>query len=218
MTDIMDALPPFKLVGGALCLDFVNTVGNWHDPGGRREYLTSYGALVAWALRADIVDEEDAAALRNAAARDPNTATRVLDEARTLRGALHAVLLAAGHGGHADTADLATVNDAMSRYLAESRLVPDAGRYRVAWGGHPAALHRVLWPVVRSAVEVLTEADPARLRECEGESCGWLFLDTSRAGRRRWCDMADCGNVAKVRRYRKRHPSADGPQVSAGDT
>ena len=40
-----------------------------------------------------------------------------------------------------------------------------------------------------------------RLRMCEGPNCSWLFIDRSKAGRRRWCDMAVCGNAAKSRRF-----------------
>jgi len=61
-----------------------------------------------------------------------------------------------------------------------------------------------LWPLSRSAAELLTSADLAFIRECQGEDCGWLFLDTSRNRTRRWCDMRDCGNLAKVRRFRRR--------------
>jgi predicted RNA-binding Zn ribbon-like protein len=42
---------------------------------------------------------------------------------------------------------------------------------------------------------------PKKLKLCDGPNCSWLFLDTSKAGRRRWCDMADCGNAAKSRRH-----------------
>jgi predicted RNA-binding Zn ribbon-like protein len=47
-----------------------------------------------------------------------------------------------------------------------------------------------------------------RLRECQGERCGWLFIDSSKSGRRRWCTMEDCGNRAKARRYYQRHKPA----------
>jgi predicted RNA-binding Zn ribbon-like protein len=55
-----------------------------------------------------------------------------------------------------------------------------------------------------------SSADARRKRlkwvgQCPGEECGWLFLDITRSGRRPWCDMADCGNLAKVRRFRERH-------------
>jgi predicted RNA-binding Zn ribbon-like protein len=52
----------------------------------------------------------------------------------------------------------------------------------------------------RFATEVLPHP-PKRLKLCDGPNCSWLFLDTSKAGRRRWCDMADCGNAAKSRRH-----------------
>jgi len=40
-----------------------------------------------------------------------------------------------------------------------------------------------------------------RLRICHGSNCSWVFIDSSKAGRRRWCDMAVCGNAAKSRRF-----------------
>jgi predicted RNA-binding Zn ribbon-like protein len=61
-----------------------------------------------------------------------------------------------------------------------------------------------LGTMARSAAELLTAPEISRVRACGGESCGWLFLDTSRNRSRQWCDMADCGNVAKVRRFRDR--------------
>jgi len=65
-------------------------------------------------------------------------------------------------------------------------------------------LTSLLWPVARAATALLTSSDLARVRECADDACGWLFLDHSRNGSRRWCDMADCGNRAKARRYRER--------------
>src|ERR671930_579256 len=63
----------------------------------------------------------------------------------------------------------------------------------------------VLAPVVWSAAELLTSGPLERVRECPGDdTCGWLFLDTSRNGSRRWCDMRTCGNRAKARRYYRR--------------
>jgi predicted RNA-binding Zn ribbon-like protein len=55
-----------------------------------------------------------------------------------------------------------------------------------------------------SAAELLTSTELARVRECGGENCGWMFLDNSRNHSRHWCDMQDCGNRAKVRRFRQR--------------
>jgi predicted RNA-binding Zn ribbon-like protein len=62
----------------------------------------------------------------------------------------------------------------------------------------------VLWPLALSAESVFGSDDVDRLRQCGGTACGWLFLDATRNHSRHWCDMADCGNRAKVRRFRAR--------------
>ena len=63
-------------------------------------------------------------------------------------------------------------------------------------------LEAILWPVLESARELL--ADPSRIKECEGEECGWVFVDATKSGTRRWCSMASCGARAKMKRYRAR--------------
>jgi predicted RNA-binding Zn ribbon-like protein len=70
--------------------------------------------------------------------------------------------------------------------------------YRLEWRrtGDP---RRVLWAVADSAVELLRHGPLDRVGECP--SCGWVFLDTSRNGRRRWCSMAMCGNAVKSARH-----------------
>jgi predicted RNA-binding Zn ribbon-like protein len=61
---------------------------------------------------------------------------------------------------------------------------------------------------------LLTAPELQRVRACPGlGDCGWLFLDTSKSGRRRWCSMEGCGSRAKMRRYYARtHGDADGRQ------
>ena len=54
----------------------------------------------------------------------------------------------------------------------------------------------------------LTSEELDQVRECAGNTCGWLFVDMSRNHSRHWCDMRDCGNRAKVRRYYQRRKTA----------
>ncbi|WP_409239297.1 CGNR zinc finger domain-containing protein [Streptomyces sp. PA5.6] len=59
--------------------------------------------------------------------------------------------------------------------------------------------------VARDAVDLLT--DPvarALLRQCEGDNCPIVYLDTSRGRRRRWCSSEVCGNRERVARHRRR--------------
>ncbi len=86
--------------------------------------------------------------------------------------------------------------------------MPTSAGYAWTWADDPNALDRMLWPLVRSAAELLVTGDLSRVRVCGGERCGWLFVDTSKNRSRRWCDMQDCGNVAKVRRFRTRQHAA----------
>jgi predicted RNA-binding Zn ribbon-like protein len=65
-------------------------------------------------------------------------------------------------------------------------------------------LDRVLWEAAASAADLLTSPDLARVKTCPGAGCAWLFLDRSRNGTRRWCDMSVCGNRAKARRHYSR--------------
>jgi predicted RNA-binding Zn ribbon-like protein len=89
--------------------------------------------------------------------------------------------------------------------LANSKLAPQGQRLTWIDGGRAGLLDDALWAVARSAADLLiSETTLAHLRECAAETCGWLFLDRSKNGSRRWCDMKVCGNRAKVRRFRRR--------------
>ncbi len=119
--------------------------------------------------------------------------------------------------GAPDPADLEVLNRESTAALAHLRLVPASGStedaaagadeppgFTWSWADVEDDLASLLWPVARAATDLLTSCDLARVRECADDSCGWLFMDMSRNGSRRWCDMADCGNRAKARRYRER--------------
>ncbi|HEX6938971.1 MAG TPA: CGNR zinc finger domain-containing protein [Longimicrobiales bacterium] len=80
----------------------------------------------------------------------------------------------------------------------------DAGALRWAWRGAGEELEFPLWPVIRSAADLLASGDSRRIRVCAGPDCGWLFVDRSRNGMRRWCDMKLCGTREKARRRRGR--------------
>jgi predicted RNA-binding Zn ribbon-like protein len=198
-----------KRVGGRLCLDFINTVqGREPGPGGVAtvigERLVSYDALVRWATLADALTPAEGDSLRHAAAARPAEAAETLARCRAVRDAMCRIFASVVEGRAPVPADVAALNDELRRARAREHLEA-APVWRWRWDDDAGALERMLWPVVASAAELLTEGDLARVRQCPGSACGWLFYDSSRSGRRQWCDMADCGNVAKVRRFRQRH-------------
>ena len=192
-----------KLVSGELCLDFVNTVGSYHSEQSQ-EYLISYAVLVSWSRHAGILEDRAAQALLKLAEQQPEEAEGTLQRAISLRVTLYRIFAAVAQGVAAPADDLKTLNVALARAMSHARIESTADGYTWVWAEDEDALDRMLWPIVRSAAEYLVEGDLTRVRECGGERCGWLFVDTSKNRSRRWCDMQDCGNVAKVRRFRTR--------------
>ncbi len=193
----------FELVGGHPALDFANTLEGSRT-GERRETLLSYADLAAWATEGAGLSPDLCGDLLAEASRRPADAARVLDRALAVREALYRVLAARLRGRAAEEADLAAVNDELSPALGRSRLAP-AGRV-FAWnhGADARRLDAPLETVVRSAAALLTSPDLERVRACASATCSWLFLDLSRNGSRRWCDMRVCGNRAKARAHRAR--------------
>jgi len=192
------------LIGGVLCLDFVNTVDPRHAPG-RREYLDSYPALVAWGSHAGAIDAEQGDRLREAAAVQPAEAGRVLSRAIGLREALYPLFSQAGRGPRPARADLGVLQAEVTGALAHFRVAWSPAGFGWEWDQASPGLDRVLWPVAWSAAELLVQGPLERIRECPGQdTCGWLFLDLSKNASRRWCDMRVCGNRAKARRHYER--------------
>lgn len=202
-----------RLVGGALCLDFVNTVGarvGRPGPAPARDYadhivderLIGYDALLRWSAAAGALTSGETRRLGRQAAAEPRAAASVLARGLELREALYRLFKAAVEGWPLPTADLDVLNRELRIARAHERLVA-APRASWQWKDGPA-LDRVLWPIAASAAELLTGPALDRVGQCPGERCGWLFLDTSRSRRRQWCDMRECGTLAKVRRFRAR--------------
>jgi len=192
-----------KLVGGRLCLDFVNTVGGRGDAV-RDERLTEYADLLAWGLRVGVLAEADAARLLRESRRRVKEAAQVFARALALREAIWHLCHAVIGGAPAEASDLEVLNRELAAACGRARLAAREGNFAWEWAGARGELDEVLWRVADSTAEMLTTSDLTRLRECRGDDCGWLFEDASRNRSRLWCDMGDCGNLAKVRRFRRR--------------
>ena len=205
---------PFKFRGGVLCLDFVNTLA-WRLTDHPVEYLLSYEDLLTWERQASLLAPDETKALSGRATTDLEDARAMLSRTLALREAIHGVFSAAIAGNPQDEGALSALNRELSGALSRLRVVPaEGGSYIWAWdrggeeGGGPP-LERRLWPVARSAAELLTSSKLGRVKVCAGEGCGWMFLDESRNASRRWCDSRDCGNRERVRKHlaRKKYPS-----------
>jgi predicted RNA-binding Zn ribbon-like protein len=192
-----------ELVGGHLCLDFANTVSTRAEGLGQ-EYLSTYGDLVAWSRHSLVLSEDEASALMDQAVGQPERAAAALERAIALREALYRTVLAMVEGRDPDRADLSQVNAALHGALAHLALVPSADGFEWTWILDEGDLGRMLWPIARSAAELLTSEALGRVRQCARPGCDWLFVDMSKNHSRRWCSMAMCGSRIKARRYYRR--------------
>ena len=183
----------------------MNTVGG-RDQAGTiiRDKIGSYEDLLAWSVLAGSVDRRCAGVLASLAAREAHEAASVLSRAVRLREALYRMFQCAIEGQRPANADANVLRHELSIARAQQRLSAQDGRFVWTFPERLTAPDSILWPVPLSAAELLTSSELARLGQCGGADCGWLFLDTSRNHRRQWCDMQDCGNREKVRRFRRK--------------
>ncbi len=189
-------------LGGVLCLNFVNTTSG-RGTERRLEHLFRFEHLLAWARHAGAIDEATAKALE-ANPPDARVGQQVLERAVCLRDALHAIFTAVSKGGPAPAAALAQFNACLGEAMAAAAIEATSQGFTWRWTAGAMPPEGLLWPIVRSAAELLTTGDLSRIKMCSGCFCGWMFLDKSRNGRRRWCEMEICGSRAKMRRYHQR--------------
>lgn len=192
----------FDFVGNNAAVDLVNTIDNRFGHGPAVDLLKEPEDLLRWLDAAGIVAPEEVVDLWAHCARSGADCRRALKEAKKLRTALWDIFSAVVEGLPPPETSLEELN----QVLALGPLV------RQVWSGPEKkvqdGLLRNADPLTSSVVavaeigaELLVSGKTDRVRMCNRHDCSDLFYDTSKAGRRRWCDMAKCGNRSKVNRY-----------------
>lgn len=199
--------PRFELTGDALCLDFVNTLDN-RPSSAPKELLKHYVDLARFAEDTGILDPAQADHLFELSYASPAAAQHALAAAIQLREVMYLVFWALVNKKSAPAAALITLNQFVQAAAQHSRLLQTNGHFEWRFDAAPNNFESLLWPIVRSAADLLASEQVAFVRACSSPTCQWLFLDTSKNHRRRWCDMKVCGNRAKFRRFYARQKRA----------
>lgn len=198
--------PEFRLIGGEPSLDFVNTA-EWNGDELLVDLLSDYESLVRWAVQAGVVDARVARKLRSRARLDRDEADRALASARELRGILHDAFnaIARAHGrariSDAFNSSVTALGGRLSEALQHRRIGAERGRARFYWSGMGDRLDCIEWPIIWNAAHVLASDSADSVRVCAGKDCGWVYVDRSRNGLRRWCSMETCGSREKAHRH-----------------
>jgi predicted RNA-binding Zn ribbon-like protein len=181
--------------GGDLSLNFLNT-SDWPGISDPSESLNTYADLLLWSFEGGVITAAERAELSALAAADPGQASELLRTAREMRAALYRILTAQG-----SALDLDLFNDWLCRAQSHRKieLWPPPARWTIDCG--PLPLDYPLWPVMLAAANLLTSPDMERIHTCANHECGWIFLDRSRNGSRKWCSSTACGNRERVRQY-----------------
>lgn len=199
MMETPEYIQRLRVVGGDLALDFVNTLDGAPDGEPGFDCLGSYGDLVFWGHRLELLSEAEAHRLLDLAKEQSSESEDAHARALALRGNLYGIFRSLAEREIPAPERLEALRRAECEALAQARLAPgDSGGFVWEWrqGEDPDG---VLWPVAHAAVGLLTSGSLDRLKRCAG--CRWLFIDESRNKSRRWCTMEDCGTHEKVRRY-----------------
>ena len=183
-----------------LCLAFANTLF-WRGRPEPTENLGGIAELLGWLGGAAGLPAETVEAARPWAQAHRQQADALFVEAIGLREAIYRLFGALAAGEPAPAGDVALLNHALADAPPRQRVAQAAGGYAWQTGGIAMSAPGLLAPVLWSAGDLLTRADRRRVRRCANDACLWLFVDESKAGTRRWCDMSSCGNRAKSRRH-----------------
>ena len=189
-----------SLIGGELCIDFVNTV-DWRTGPNPEEYMSSYSDLIDWSQSVGTIDAATARRLKRRAAADPSGASAAFSKGIVFRESLYAILLAVSCAKSSASQSMRDFNGILASLAARAGVKQTGESFEWVWSGMEDDLDRPLWPTAVSAFELLTSDGASRVRQCGDAACGWLFVDNSKSRRRQWCSMKVCGNRAKARRH-----------------
>src|SRR5580704_8709638 len=199
--------PKFELVGGNLCLDFINTLDD-RPSAEPKELLTNYYELARFGEDTGILTPEQLDFLYERVHLIPDEAEEAMRRARNLREALYEIFSALMNKQTAPQGAMERLNGNLHNTALHVRLVQRAGSCGWKFDEMTSVLDGVLWPIVRAAADLLTSSDLALVRACSSPTSQWLFLDTSKNHHRRWCSMEQCGNRAKARKFYSKKKTA----------
>jgi predicted RNA-binding Zn ribbon-like protein len=192
--------PLFELIGGNVCLDFINTLDD-RSSAQPKELLKNYYDLARFGEDTGILTPEQLDHFFERVHLMTDEAEDALRRAKNLREAMYTVFSAVLNRQTAPLAAMDRLNANIHDAALHARLVQHEGLCEWRFDDLGSALDAMLWPIARAAADLLASSDLTLVRACSAPTCQWLFLDTSKNHHRRWCSMKQCGNRAKVRKF-----------------
>ncbi|WP_274631302.1 CGNR zinc finger domain-containing protein [Arvimicrobium flavum] len=186
---------PGHFIGGHPAIDLTNAVFTRHMPDDDNDLLNSPRDVGNWLHFAGLATKAQANAISDI------PAPAFLESVRELREASFSVFDALAAGKPPAAEALGHLFERAAKGLSAERitLVETDTTPRIVRFDDPKAIVAFLAAISIEAYFVLPME---RLHACP--RCGWLFVDTSRGGKRRWCSMQTCGNREKASRHKEK--------------
>jgi predicted RNA-binding Zn ribbon-like protein len=187
------------LHGGNLCCNFINTVYAWRGEN-LHEYLGSYDDFIAWCRKVNAGNASTLNALQKKAAEHPEAAALALNNIKKLRRLLYEFISLIAAKDYAGVQRmLPQVNALIHKATSHTAFELKNESFMLNLAEDPGDLQSPLWIIFQSLHDMLATEDINRIKECP--RCGWVFVDHTRNGKRRWCDPVECGTADKMQRY-----------------
>jgi predicted RNA-binding Zn ribbon-like protein len=192
----------FLFLAGNVCLDFLNTrlVVKGHPV----EQLGSFEDFIRWLGRAGRLDSRASADALKRWNENPDGA-RIAERARAFRETLRHMAEGIVKGRGVSTEGVAAINFILTENDGNLRLERHDAGFRTRFASRPTQPLSLLGNVAEAAADLLSRSDPRLIRRCGNPDCALFFYDATRNHRRQWCAMGTCGNLMKVRAFRRRH-------------
>lgn len=189
------------LVGCELALDFTNT-SSGRGFLSHQEHLRDFDTIMQWVEHARVMASSDCTYVRTAVARRPKLERAVFEQVLEIRELIWTIGTALAEQRPVSEKLRASLTAAHAESLRFAEMKMRDGAYIWTWDPRRDVQGAILGPITLSALTLLMEKELSRTKRCAGMECGWLFFDTTKNSRRRWCEMRVCGNRAKVRAAR----------------
>jgi predicted RNA-binding Zn ribbon-like protein len=191
------------LIGKELALDFANTASGRGSPT-HQDHLRRAEDVVAWAQHARVLTAADVDRVSRVLSYNRKLAGKLVARALKLRDLVYSIGATVAAGRKPEDRSIQQLVQLHGECIAHSHLRSIGETFAWTWDATVAPVQAILGPIALSALTLLTQADLSRIKQCEGQFCGWLFFDVTKNKRRRWCEMEVCGNRAKQRRFHAR--------------
>jgi predicted RNA-binding Zn ribbon-like protein len=187
-----------QLDGGCSVFDFTNTI-NTRTSTAAFDYLTTYDEILSWSHKAGLLVRERIKLLSQYAAEHPEQRDIAFVKAIRVRETLYQLFSPIAKNKTPNTKILNEYNAILSECLSKLQLQVTSTDATANFKNDTVSLDEPLCIIIKSSYDILTSENFRRLKECP--RCGWLFVDRTKNGKRRWCDMKVCGSKDKATRY-----------------